>query len=109
MKNISWRTAPENLILATLFSIAALRICAAGVPADPKEAEDPADKNASIGGALNKKLDVDFKRRFLSEVLSDLDRRAGMKSAIPATLDKTYAFTLSEKNITVKQVLEKAL
>jgi len=56
---------------------------------------------------LNKKIDILYRRDYLSEVLDDLDKRVGLRSAFPKPIDKTFMFSLEEKQITVKQVLEK--
>ena len=61
----------------------------------------------SLAEILNKKIDVNYRRDYLSEVLDDLDKRVGLRSAFAKPIDKTFMFTLEEKQVTVKQVLEK--
>ena len=56
---------------------------------------------------LDTKIDVNYHRDYLSEVLDDLVRRAGLRVAFPKPIDKMFTFTLEEKGIAIKQVLEK--
>jgi HEAT repeat protein len=56
---------------------------------------------------LNQKIDVDYWRVYLSEILETLGARTGLKYAYPATLDSNYSFTFQQKDITIKALLEK--
>ena len=67
----------------------------------------PLGIDKSLAEILDKKIDVIYRREYLSEVLDDLDKHVGLLSAFPKPIDKTFVFTLEEKQITVKQVLEK--
>src|SRR5690349_5136660 len=67
----------------------------------------PAAPQKSFDEILNQKIDVDYWRVYLSEILDTLGARTGLKSAYPATLDSNFAFTFQEKGITIKALLEK--
>src|SRR5690349_6923966 len=56
---------------------------------------------------LAQKIDVDYWRETLADVLDGLGARTGLKSAYPGTLDSQRTFTLEEKGITVRALLEK--
>jgi RNA polymerase sigma factor (sigma-70 family) len=56
---------------------------------------------------LEKKVDAAYRRDSLSEVLNDLDRHASLRSAFSRAIDKSFLFTLEEKQVTVRQLLEK--
>ena len=60
----------------------------------------------SLGDILDTKIDALYRRDYLSEVLDDLDKRVGLRSAFPKPIDQSFMFTLEEKQITVRQVLE---
>jgi len=61
----------------------------------------------SLSAILDRKMDVVYRRDHLSEVLDDLEKRVGLHSAFPKTIDKTFMLTMVEKGTTVKQILEK--
>jgi len=61
----------------------------------------------SLAAILDKKIDVVYRRDYLPEVLDDLDKRVGLRSVFPKPVGQMFLFSLEEKQITVKQVLEK--
>jgi len=75
------------------------------IPAAPGVALPQIDN--ALAEILDKKIDVIYRRDYLSEVLEDLDKRTGLHSAFPKPIDKTFMFTLEKKQVTVKQVVEK--
>jgi RNA polymerase sigma factor (sigma-70 family) len=67
----------------------------------------PEGQAGTLAEILDKKIDVVYRRDYLSEVLDDLDKRVGLHSAFPKPIDKTFMFSLEQNEITVKHVLEK--
>ncbi len=57
--------------------------------------------------ALAKKLDVNYRKAFLSEVLRDLKSRSGVTIAWPGSIDGTFTLSLEAKSATVREILEK--
>ena len=58
-------------------------------------ADDAAQK--PFDEILNEKVDIDYWRVYLSEILETLGARTGLKYAYPATLDSTYPSSSSKK------------
>jgi HEAT repeat protein len=70
--------------------------------------ESPAPPVVQVPAAiLERKIDVVYRRDYLSEVLTDLDRRVGLRVGYPKALEESFLISLEEKQLTVKQVLEK--
>jgi len=74
----------------------------AGIKQAVKDDIDP-----SLTQLLAKKIDVVCRRDYPQEVLRDLERKYGLHSAIPRTLGESFLFSLEEKQLELKQVLEK--
>jgi RNA polymerase sigma-70 factor (ECF subfamily) len=63
-------------------------------------------ENKELAAILNKKVDVNYKRSYLKEILADLEEKSGLKCAFPISLGTTM-LTLESKEISVREVLEK--
>ena len=85
--------------------------CGAGdspavTPMGSGDAETPPAMDASLAEILDTKIDAVYRRDYLSEVLDDLDERVGLRTVFPSPLDKSFMFSLEQRQVTVKQVLE---
>ena len=70
-------------------------------------AADPAPQpERSLDSILKQKVDVNFWRHYLPEVLDTLGAQTGLHSAYPATLDTHICITLQQKGMTVATVLD---
>ena len=76
-------------------------------PTTPKVFDPTQTIDNSLAEILDRKMDVAYRRDYLSEVLDDLDKRIGLRSAFPKPIDKTFMFTLEEKLVSVRTVLER--
>jgi len=65
------------------------------------------DAAANPDAALAQKIDVDFWRDYPEEVLAILEIKTGLKSIYPSTLERSFSFSLQEKDLPVKALLEK--
>lgn len=74
---------------------------------DAAEVARPPNIDRTLSEQLDKKIDVKFQSDYLSEVLDELDRRVGLKSVAVAAIDKSFMFSLEQKQTTVKEILEK--
>jgi len=79
--------------------------------ARPDEAPTPTPAppqaiDKSLAEILDKKIDVIYRREYLCEVLDDLDKRVGLRSAYPISIGRAM-LTFESKYVSVKEVLEK--
>lgn len=58
---------------------------------------------------LDKKLDASYTRVYLSELVGDLRARAKLETVYPLTLNRSFNFTLADKNADVKTILDKVV
>lgn len=77
----------------------------AGGPAVPK-AKTARAASAYLEGILAKRLDAEFPNHYLSEVLKDLRKRAGLRVEYPRLLDGDAILHFEKKNASVREVLE---
>jgi RNA polymerase sigma-70 factor, ECF subfamily len=81
---------------------------------DPKEEKKPSAAAAisndtidpELAAQLERKIDVDYRRTYLGQVAADL-RNYKLALHYPWPIDRSFVFTLQQKQITIRQVLEK--
>ena len=107
LQSTSMRLLTPLLYFCTLAGSVAAGDSAAAAAPGLKDAEAPPGIDKSLTALLDKKIDVLYRRDCLLEVLGDLDKRVGLRSNIPDPIERSFLFTLDEKQATVRQVLEK--
>jgi HEAT repeat protein len=58
---------------------------------------------------LDKKIEANYTRQYLSEIVADLRARAKLETVYPLTLNRSFNFTLADKNADVKTILDKVV
>ena len=77
-----------------------------GVNAAQGEADQPAAA-ARAEDVLDKKVEASYTRSYLSDIVGDLRARANLEVVYPLTLNRSFNFTLADKNADVKTILDK--
>jgi RNA polymerase sigma-70 factor, ECF subfamily len=68
-------------------------------------AELPKEIDPKLAEILAKKIDANYQRHYLKEVLDELQESCGLRSVYPESL-RNVLYTWNRKNVTVKQVLD---